>query len=299
MLIADQSQHFSQKDGNEGEDTDKKAYGIFHRDCLNLAQLHSNAVDYPKSGRPVDISHVPRPLSTVKPDWNAPETVNADNGKYYHSQTALGRLFREVKLPAEKQHREHHHRRRRVRQEADVDNLIDNLRRFDMDEARENPLFAAVEAKVDQYILTTRRWPVSEMELVNQIYGRYCQDFVSICATHTLSGVRGATLQETEAVVGTISQKTSQTHQRKDMMSKLRERTEILARQTRESLAGDETLSQEESLTRAWIAWEVSFTKGQAFGAQSFGWIALNAIFEAMKEIDELDRPRARETWRR
>lgn len=65
--------------------------GIHDEACLQLAQLHSDAVDYPKSGNPVDIEDIPRPHIRVKPDWHAPETITDLTGKYYTSERAIGK----------------------------------------------------------------------------------------------------------------------------------------------------------------------------------------------------------------
>jgi RNA-dependent RNA polymerase len=84
LVIADQSEH-----------------GIFDPGCFKLAELHSNAVDFPKSGRPVRLHEIPMPKHSAKPDWNAPETVQVDyeSGAYYGSTKAIGRLFRSIDLP--------------------------------------------------------------------------------------------------------------------------------------------------------------------------------------------------------
>jgi hypothetical protein len=73
------------------------------------------------------------------------------------------------------------------------------------------------------------------------------------------------------------------------MMAKLREKTDVLVRGIREELAGETGV--EEYLERAWKAWELSVTQTQPkeFGAQSFGWVALGAIFDAIREIEGLD----------
>ena len=44
-------------------------YGTFDKDCMILAELCSQAVDYPKNGVPVDVEKVPSRLIHAKPDW--------------------------------------------------------------------------------------------------------------------------------------------------------------------------------------------------------------------------------------
>ncbi|GLB36312.1 putative RNA polymerase [Lyophyllum shimeji] len=47
--------------------------------------LHSDAVDYPKTGNPVALNRIPKLRFGEKPDWNAPRTVKPDSAKYYVS----------------------------------------------------------------------------------------------------------------------------------------------------------------------------------------------------------------------
>ena len=39
---------------------DQSQVNIFDNDCLTLSQLHSDAVDFPKSGQPVEITKIPK-----------------------------------------------------------------------------------------------------------------------------------------------------------------------------------------------------------------------------------------------
>ncbi|CAA7266596.1 unnamed protein product [Cyclocybe aegerita] len=249
---------------------DQSEQGIRDPACLTLASLHSDAVDYPKFGQPVELRAIPKLKRKQKPDWNAPETINpSSSGNYYESQRAIGRLFRAIDLPIEQEkNRNQPRRRNRQRQNRD---------------------------KVNQFIDTDVAWPSDdsdesdEKSAIVQLFSRYTSDFHAICMSFTLSHSRTARLSEEEAIIGTIAQKTSQPRRRKDMMSQLRERTDVLVRAIREDLAGDDTLSHHQSLQRAWIAWELAKAKETTFGAQSFGWVALGSIFEAIREIEGED----------
>ncbi|KAJ3516786.1 hypothetical protein NLJ89_g906 [Agrocybe chaxingu] len=273
---------------------DQSEQGIRDPACLALASLHSDAVDYPKSGQPVELRAIPKLKRKQKPDWNAPETINpSSSGNYYESQRAIGRLFRAIDLPIE-QERNHNQPRRRNRQHqsraARIEDLEETLSNFTLNSAHENFLFAAVEEKVNQFIDTDVTWPSEIESAIVQLFSRYTSDFLAICTNFTLSHSRTAQLSEEEAIIGTIAQKTSQPRRRKDMMSQLRERTDVLVRAIREDLAGDETLSHQQSLERAWIAWELATAEETSFGAQSFGWLALGSIFEAIREIEGEER---------
>ncbi|KAG7004497.1 hypothetical protein G7Y79_00025g057830 [Physcia stellaris] len=96
--------------------------GVFHPDCIKLAELHSTAVDFSKTGNSVDLDAIPR-APKVKPDFQAPgprvlmdniirieevdEFANTEEieeldeyappiTKYYPSQKVLGKLYRAI-----------------------------------------------------------------------------------------------------------------------------------------------------------------------------------------------------------
>jgi hypothetical protein len=56
-------------------------------------------------------------------------------------------------------------------------------------------------------------------------------------------------------------------------------------------LEGDDSKTLEDYLKHAWLAWEQSLVEArkEVFGARSFGWMALSAIFDAVRQIEEHD----------
>ena len=60
--------------------------GIRHEKCLELAQLHSKAVDYPKTGQP---AQMPKALNAKR--W--PHFMEKKSGNIYHSEKILGQLY--------------------------------------------------------------------------------------------------------------------------------------------------------------------------------------------------------------
>ncbi|KAL8788930.1 MAG: hypothetical protein Q9213_001453 [Squamulea squamosa] len=100
---------------------DQKAQGVFDPDCILLAEMCSTAVDFSKTGIPVDLTKMPK-SSNVKPDFQAPgprvlieksitmEDIEDQEGneddedvmeeapatRYYESQKVLGRLYRAI-----------------------------------------------------------------------------------------------------------------------------------------------------------------------------------------------------------
>lgn len=61
-----------------------------------------------------------------------------------------------------------------------------------------------------------------------------------------------------------------------------------LAIQVKNDIAGD--ASEEEALLRAWTAFRLAETQGDIFGAHSFGFLAIEVMFEQMKAIENADR---------
>ncbi|KAF8337536.1 RNA dependent RNA polymerase-domain-containing protein [Cantharellus anzutake] len=78
---------------------DQNEEGLGHPACVELANLHSHAVDYPKNGIPVDRDRIPKPKGSRKPDWNAGELRDTRSPRYYESKKAIGHLFRDIEVP--------------------------------------------------------------------------------------------------------------------------------------------------------------------------------------------------------
>ncbi|KAG7099381.1 hypothetical protein E1B28_001236 [Marasmius oreades] len=285
LIIADQSQK-----------------GIFDPDCLKLSELHSDAVDYPKSGNPVSPKRIPKLKFKAKPDWQAPETLNtAITADFYQSNRAIGRLFRKIDLPPLHSDVPLTQKERRMIREGhdgngrDVDAITRTLANARLSD---DPLVEIMGDYVGKYILIQRRPNREKRDYVARIFARYRSELLGILRDHTLSHGHNALLSEEEAIIGTIAQKTSQHRQRKEYMSKLRERTDILVRGVREELDGDDETTPEVSLEQAWLAWNLALKEPKkSIGAQSFGWVALGGIFDAAKEIEDSRRSWAGSNW--
>ncbi|KAI9830423.1 MAG: hypothetical protein M1838_005811 [Thelocarpon superellum] len=96
---------------------DHKDEGTSHPDCLTLAELHSTAVDFSKSGRPADITRIPK-YQNLRPDFMSPsprvhvaedislleldrpgeeeEDGDGPRIRYYKSEKTLGHLYRAI-----------------------------------------------------------------------------------------------------------------------------------------------------------------------------------------------------------
>ncbi|VDB94249.1 unnamed protein product [Peniophora sp. CBMAI 1063] len=267
---------------------DQSEEGIFDPDCLTLSQLHSDAVDFPKSGTAVQVDRIPRLKFKEKPDWSAAETINLENSTaYYESQRAIGKLFRRIELADGKSKRENRRQRERVRRTRAqrVEDLTDALAGMTLG-GTSDEVAAAIEHRVHEFIDLRAEAPREVREHVARLFESYASELQSICATQVISHRRNSMLSEEEAIAGTVMEKTAIKTKRKEVLGKLREHTDHLVRGTRVELDAKEDEPLDVALRRSWVAWTLSVKKKKLFGAQSFGIIALGSIFETIKEIE-------------
>ncbi|KAJ3556934.1 hypothetical protein NM688_g1751 [Phlebia brevispora] len=265
---------------------DQSTEGILDPACLMLSTLHSDAVDYPKSGQPVALDKIPKLKFRLRPDWSAPETVT-DTSKYYKSERAIGRLFRAIKLPAiETARRAQQAQRRHLHDDASLEDILEAFHQPMQYE--DDVMLLEVAQRVSEFIPVGGR----DDDLVGELwelYTRYVSELRCICVDHTLTYARDAMLSEEEVVVGTIIAKCSQARRRRDMMAQMREQATALMDGVRYEISGEEGTLPERSLQRAWAAFRLADIKEDAFGARSFAWVALGEIFEAIRVIEETE----------
>ena len=263
---------------------DQSTSGVFDPDCMMLSALHSDAVDYPKSGQPVPLDKIPRYKFRVKPDWNAPETV-VDTKKFYQSTRAIGRLYREIRLPAVGEAREAQRAQRtHLSDQATLDDMLNAFRQPTDYEA--NDLLQEVALRVQEHI-NVGRYDDDVVAEIWEMYTRYVSELRTICADHTLSYAKNAMLSEEEVMVGTIVAQCSQPRRRRDLMSQMREQATALVDGVRSDLSGEEGTLPEKSLERAWVAFRLAEIEEDTFGARSLAWIAMGETFEAIRVIEE------------
>ena len=261
---------------------------------MTLAQLHSDAVDYPKSSTPVPLHKIPKPRSKAKPDWCQPETMNdTKSADYYKSTTAIGRLFRAIELPALDIVRNVNRAQRKKLRAKEVEPGEDNrlvtqfgrislLRNDDrVDVVVYDLITEFIDGDVDPY----------HRAFAFGLFDRYTSELKGICAAHTISCRQDAMLTEEEAAVGTIVANTSQPRFRQNMVSKLREQTALQVKGVRNELFSEEN-EFEDRLGRAWALWRVTQEERELMGARTLGLIALGVIFDTIKEFEEAQRDR-------
>ncbi|KAF8969863.1 RNA dependent RNA polymerase-domain-containing protein [Flammula alnicola] len=248
---------------------DQSSLGMHDENCIQLAELCSQAVDYPKQGTPPEIegNQLPRTLIRCKPDWHAAEVVSPRQTDYYESSKALGFLFRSIKLDEPKPV------------------LPENLPPI---QALSDPISVALIEKVRLYLGSSAFVEGHSSDLL-KIFRRYTDELRYICATHTLSNTPGVRLLEAEVVVGTILAKCSQKRWRTDRMYRMRLHAETLVQDVQRSLLenseADSMPELIQGLELAWNAWDLSLRHGNEFGANSFGFIALGSIFDCLDKL--------------
>jgi hypothetical protein len=246
---------------------DQSQLGIEDPACFQLAQLHSDAMDYPKTGNPVNVYGLPR-IKFPKPDWSAPETVEPDPVNYYRSQSAIGVLCRAINL-------DHHN-------PSLPSDPLDNSAA----PVGDVNLLHAVRQRVLQYIQPDDTTPNA---LIEGAFLWFSDELLHVASECSLSNRHSRPLHEAEMLVGTITQKTSEPRMREGNISKMREYTDGLVRRVRWMLEGDDDKLPEDYLRDAWSAWNLTFDEGRRkrFGARAFGWVALGGVLDALQMLED------------
>ncbi|KIJ69127.1 hypothetical protein HYDPIDRAFT_23984 [Hydnomerulius pinastri MD-312] len=239
--------------------------------CLKLAEMHSQAVDYPKNGNKVDISNLPHSLIKFKPDWHKAEEDTPRSSDYYESSRALGILFRNIKLDDMPQPTQPGSPR---------------------DDAISEALLPHVRLQLQQV-----RSRQSSADWIDPLYTSYRDELAYMSTTYSISKAPGSRLREEELVVGTILAKCSQKRYRKDRVFAMKECVNFLVQDMKQELVGRmDDVSEDDlrvKLSHAWAAWEYSVQKAalpveERFGSQSFGLIALGLVLECLERLGGL-----------
>ncbi|KAG2355838.1 RNA dependent RNA polymerase-domain-containing protein [Suillus spraguei] len=256
---------------------DQASDGSFNEECLKLAALHSQAVDYPKNGWKVNTEHFPHNLIPYKPDWHAAEVESPRPTDYYESDRALGYLYRNIQLD-------------------DIPTYVP--------QKLDKPLSDLVSVTLHPLVkrqLQRRERPSTLEVSMDSIYSAYLDELIYVATCHTLSRIPGTHLREEEIVVGTILAKCSQKKFRTDRTYAMAECISVLIRdirckilpQSMENASPDEV---RDGLENGWSAWTLSQEKyresheegKEGYGAQSFGLVALAIVLDCLEQLQEL-----------
>jgi len=263
-------------------------------DCLRLAELASQAVDFPKTGTPVRFQDLPKHRDRRKPDFLAREGADVDSEAYYNSQKLLGDLFRRVPVKdwMPQEWNESH-------TPSGGDFVEYALRQIDL-----YGLGLSLAA------------PSAELqEEMDYLLEDYSQRLLAIATTHTMSKNKDIYVSESELVSGTIMANWSDHHRRREAVGAMNLQTHELVRAVRTEMrasntAGHETEDEEqytedweyeededdfyresrhiaEMFKRAWAGWcaaeSALMDEPGSYGPQSFGLISLGRMLELIK----------------
>lgn len=294
---------------------DQQPLGTFHPDCLKLAQLHSKAVDYPKTGVPVSIQELPK-VESAKPDLMCPEYMlnvhKKNNERYYESEKVLGKLFRAI--PSERVEffesgpthgllpQSIPGRRRRKRTE-EVEGL-------DLDRKITQRLKSVLRARR----MSDFPDPIWKDEF-ERLLEAFSQEFSKICQQNSLnktkSNYSSSRLSEMEGVVGVILSSSSDRRLKRENVIRLQDQTTELFDTLKHEIIGqvediyddededddDRTIDRfsldELSLThvpnqtlvaRALAGWFVAIQASEKlFGVHSFGLVCLQMLCSELR----------------
>jgi len=253
---------------------DQSKQGTLDPDCLILAQLHSQAVDYPKNGNKVNIKDMPRSLIRFKPDWDKAEEEAPRSSDYYESDRALGHLFRNIVL-------------------EDMSNTLPHHQ----DKAEIQPISKILWPLVRRHLPRLPASDQTRMTWIDSLYMTYREELTYMSSTYSISQVAGSRLREEELVIGTILGKCTQRRYRSSRLHAMRDNVGFLVLETKGQLVGRlEGLSEselKEKLAVAWDVWLFSLKKacpspGENFGTESFGLLGLGLVLECLERLGSL-----------
>ncbi|KAG8781898.1 hypothetical protein FRC15_007897 [Serendipita sp. 397] len=255
LIIADQSQS-----------------GLQDPKCMKLAELHSKAVDFAKSGVPVSFSELPKRYFPFNPDFQHKETQLDDQTNYYESNKALGVLYRKIK--------------------------VDELPQRDEDSqsaqfpVKEHPIWQELMELCKSHV--TLEAIEQERNLVLKTFYEYSRKLSSIKQIYTIGR---KPLTEAEVYMGTILQSSSQTKRRDEMCAKLGDATAYLVEQVKWEFQGYSNDPVSLWLVRSFCGWHYSLetsthqddtgkdVKEWKEAICSFGLLSLRSAFEALDVI--------------
>ncbi|OLL22395.1 RNA-dependent RNA polymerase 1 [Neolecta irregularis DAH-3] len=201
---------------------DRDPEGVKAAACISLAEMHSTAVDFPKTGIKVNMRNAPRATDAARPDFRRPEWAvdllesqhrpKRERGVYYESKKALGMLFRSMNVRQQTKDYEGKY----------LTHLPDRLR----------------SNKLNLWIFnqSQKRWR-EHRSLAEDIYRSYVKELKIFQTDYSPSR---ANLTEEEVVMGCILSASSTTRGRRsyDLIQTLREQYHHLAYDIRLQICG-------------------------------------------------------------
>jgi RNA-dependent RNA polymerase len=252
---------------------------------MKLAELCSRAVDYAKNGEPVDIhNNLPKALLKFKPDWHKTEVTGARELDYYHSDRALGDLFRNISL-------------------LDQDEPIKG---FTASTGATAPLDDAISCTLMPLVKRTLnaayKTSGAENSQAEELHTHFACEMRYICVTHTLVDAPDVRLKEEEVVLGTILANCTQSQWRSDRSYRMKLHAEGLLHDIRARIVPKVTSAEEASeedrppptvdyragLPTAWAMWCWAQHHQEKDFIESFSLVMLGIVLDCLKRLGGL-----------
>lgn len=168
---------------------------------MELAKLASHAVDFPKSGTPVNFAQLPRfkLKNQPRPDFLAKEGADINSDQFYNSKKLLGQLYRRVPV------------KKWMPQEWNEDYS-----------PSDGTTVEDALARVSLLNLGLSRLSGPTLELVEEmtyLLEAYCEQLMAIGQSHTILKNKNSHVSEAELVSGTIMANWSDHHRRRDAVT--------------------------------------------------------------------------------
>ncbi|KAF8542541.1 RNA dependent RNA polymerase-domain-containing protein [Trichophaea hybrida] len=242
---------------------DQKKEGVFHPDCLKLAEMASTAVDFPKTGHKVNRKDFPH-ASLAKPDFLAPgprvlvsknkllhEQREDDDDvehlivqSWYLSEKILGKLYRAI----------------------NEDQFLEDIRHSIRLESRPRPKSLLERL----YNFVQLQMSAAGIPLKSVDWIEFAEDLrISLCGT-------------------IIGGRDKQTKRQRDLSSNMKDEFNGLAEYTVDLLKGE---TREDTLNKCMACLKICLPNRSDSDKRSFGWVASSVL---MSEVDTLQKEQRR-----
>lgn len=256
--------------------------------CLELAELCSQAVDYPKNGIAVETDRIPYPPTRFRPNWARAEVSDEREGDFYQSDRALGRLFENVELlptnAASNARSDSTHQRSSDATAVNIgdDPIHTTLTPFIRD------VLSVMESTSDLH---------HECTAPSTLFERYARELRYIRVTHSLTDSPTDILAEEEVVVGAILSNCANKRWRKDRTSSMNLHAGMIVKSIREEFIANPRGADETNvmaaLKAAWETYEWALIQRvqdgegnpSVEGIDSFQWVVLGVVLDCLGEL--------------
>lgn len=273
---------------------DREPRGTRNAICLQLADLASQAVDYPKTGRAVRRERFPR-SDKSKPHFMS--NGHSSSEELYTNQRALGQLYDAIAIT---QSPDFVTAGRRHGAASLIEGIEDARIPGGISAVMRAPLTIRIQGAVTKYRpqLSLSSPNLEDIVTMSPVFTFFAQWLFDCSQRYTISSRPGAHLSEEEVYIGTIIGSTSQTRTRQQKLLGMKDELTRLVTDIRSDLIGiegDDGVTTrgrlpgavDAWLKRSWTAWIVgnAYAGEGRFGARSFAWLALGCLLDGIEAV--------------